>query len=96
MNISSPTKFFKDLTDILVCTIDGLTALLWCLFFFSKAVYFFTQRDDLWATTENLLLVPVILLFVIRLRINRNAQEKLNIGSLISVNVLAIVFLLRG
>lgn len=96
MKIATSTQFFSDLSRILTQTVDGFFALGWCFYFLVKAIYMTTFENSGWTGATGILFIPVILLFVVRLRINDEVTHRFNFGSFASVNFFCLFISYKG
>lgn len=95
MRLFSASAFAKDLILILTKTVDGINALLWSLLFVAKAIspaILGAGEFDGWIY---LMFVVVIVLMLIRSRIDDDEKKVINIGSFVSVTVFSLIFIFR-
>lgn len=92
MRMNKLSEFGIDFLKILTRTIDGIFSLICSLFFIYKAIRNYEISSNSW---NYLVVIPLIFLFLIRLRINSDWNERVNFGALISICVLCLIFLAR-
>lgn len=95
MRISNISLFSEDLLKILTKTVDGVAALIWIILFSIKAAkpnVFGAGEFDGWVY---ILFSFVIILMLVRLRIDQDEKIIFNAGSFLSVSVFSLIFITR-
>lgn len=93
MNINNMRSFSREFAHILTNSIDGISCLAWSIFFLLRGICRILANGEIEGGAFNLIVPIILLLILIRMRINDDHKSKFNIGSIISVNLVSIILL---